>query len=138
MRIAVFGATGQAGRRVVTEGRERGHEVTALSSREIDATDAAAVTDALRGHSVGIGATRAPAGQEPLAEQMTRVLLDAHAATRTRFVMIGGAGVLVGPDSTSYLSMEDLAVALLDEIERPRFRRRRFTARTRGRQNHIP
>lgn len=201
MKIAVFGATGQAGSRIVTEARRRDHLVTEWRASNLDATDAAAVVEALQGHDVGIGATRAPAGQESLAEQMTRSLLDAHAAAGVRFVMVGGAGslhppgdpdgllahdrrfvpaeyrdlalsgaeqlrlcrahsgadwthlapsahfapdeptgqveigrdeVLVGPDGRSYLSMGDLAVALLDEVERPRFRRQRFTVRSTG------
>jgi putative NADH-flavin reductase len=38
--------------------------------------------------------------------------------------------LLVGPDGTSYLSMEDFAIALLDEAERPRHQRLRFTVGT--------
>jgi putative NADH-flavin reductase len=46
---------------------------------------------------------------------------------RTGSYRLGRDELLVGPDGTSYLSMEDFAIALLDEAERPRHRRLRFT-----------
>ncbi|MEJ3747944.1 NAD(P)H-binding protein [Actinomycetes bacterium KLBMP 9797] len=46
---------------------------------------------------------------------------------RTGRYRLGADELLVGPDGTSTISMEDLAVALLDEAERPRHRRARFT-----------
>lgn len=49
---------------------------------------------------------------------------------RTGSYRVGRDELLVGPDGTSYLSMEDFAVALLDEAERPRHRRLRFTVGT--------
>ncbi|RKN43931.1 NAD(P)-dependent oxidoreductase [Streptomyces hoynatensis] len=50
-----------------------------------------------------------------------------HPGTRTGGYRLGGEELLTGPDGTSAISMEDFAVALLDEVERPRHRRRRFT-----------
>lgn len=49
---------------------------------------------------------------------------------RTGTYRVGRDELLVGPDGTSYLSMEDFAIALLDETERPRHRRLRFTVGT--------
>jgi len=49
---------------------------------------------------------------------------------RTGNYRTGGDELLVGPDGRSYLSMEDMAVAILDEIETPTHRRQRFTAAT--------
>ncbi|MEO3791672.1 NAD(P)H-binding protein [Nonomuraea sp. B10E15] len=46
---------------------------------------------------------------------------------RTGRYRLGADELLVGADGRSVISMEDLAVALLDEAERPRHRRRRFT-----------
>lgn len=46
---------------------------------------------------------------------------------RTGNYRTGGDELLVGPDGRSYLSMEDMAVAILDEIEAPAHRRQRFT-----------
>ncbi|SEF58853.1 hypothetical protein SAMN05216223_101423 [Actinacidiphila yanglinensis] len=47
---------------------------------------------------------------------------------RTGHFRLGGDELVVDGDGVSALSYEDLAVALLDEAERPRHRGRRFTA----------
>jgi putative NADH-flavin reductase len=47
---------------------------------------------------------------------------------RTGKFRLGGDALLVGPDGQSRLSMEDYAIALVDELETPRHVRRRFTA----------
>lgn len=195
MRIAVIGAAGNLGSRIVAEALRRGHRVTALTGADVDATDTTTVTALLTGHDIGIGTTRPPAGHEHQAAQVTRSLLAAHAAAGVRFVMIGGAGsltvpgtdrlvaddqrwvpaqirhlahsavdqlqlcrdendtdwtyvtpsalmepglrtghyrtgtdeLLIEPDGRSYVSMEDMAVAILDEAEHPAHRRQRFT-----------
>jgi hypothetical protein len=46
---------------------------------------------------------------------------------RTGQYRVGRDELLVAPDGASYISMEDFAIALLDEIEEPRHRRTRFT-----------
>ncbi|MGA4849163.1 NAD(P)-dependent oxidoreductase [Streptomyces sp. G5(2025)] len=48
--------------------------------------------------------------------------------TRTGTFRLGKDELLVAPDGTSSLSMEDAAVALMDEAENPRHHRGRFTA----------
>ncbi|MBC7632385.1 NAD(P)-dependent oxidoreductase [Aeromicrobium sp.] len=196
MQIAVIGAAGNVGSRVVAEALRRGHRVTPLSRDDVDATDTNAVADLIAGHDVAVGATRPVPGDEQSALVATRSLLDAHAAAGVRFVMVGGAGSLLVPgagnrlvaddprwvppeiadlartgndqltlcrehgradwtyvtpsalmepglrtgsyrvgqdellvDSTgrSYVSMEDIAVAVVDEIEQPAHRGQRFT-----------
>ncbi|MEV4165801.1 NAD(P)-dependent oxidoreductase [Nonomuraea dietziae] len=47
--------------------------------------------------------------------------------TRTGAYRLGADELLLDADGTSAISMEDLAVALLDEAEHPRHRRTRFT-----------
>ncbi|NEA30378.1 NAD(P)H-binding protein [Streptomyces sp. SID13031] len=47
--------------------------------------------------------------------------------TRTGEYRVGRDELLVGDDGESYISMEDFAVALLDEAERPKHHRTRFT-----------
>jgi putative NADH-flavin reductase len=47
---------------------------------------------------------------------------------RTGKFRLGGDQLLVGPDGQSRISMEDYAIALVDELETPRHARRRFTA----------
>lgn len=46
---------------------------------------------------------------------------------RTGRFRIGGDQLLVRQDGTSHISAPDLAIALLDEVEQPRFVQRRFT-----------
>jgi uncharacterized protein len=198
MRIAVIGAAGNLGSRIVAEALHRGHQVTALTRDDVDATDAHAVAQLIQGHDVGVGATRPLPGDEQSAAAVTRALLDAHGQAGVRFIMVGGAGSLRTPDGdrlvaddprwvppqfaelartatdqlalcrndtradwtyvtpsalmepglrtgdyrtgrdellvndsgASYVSMEDMAVAVLDEIEQPTHRRQRFTVAT--------
>lgn len=200
MKIAVIGAAGNVGSRVVAEALRRGHHVTPLTRTDLEATDIRAVTDAVTGHDASVGTTRVMPGREAEGAEVTRALLRAHAAAGVRFLMVGGAGslhapgddrmlaedrrwvpariadlarsaidqldacrrdpdtdwtyvapsarmepgprtgcyrigadeLLVGPDGHSYVSMEDLAVAVVDEIEDPRHRRRQFTVATVG------
>ena len=47
---------------------------------------------------------------------------------RTGKYRLGKDTLLSGPDGKSYISMEDLAVVLVDEAETPRHHRERFTA----------
>lgn len=46
---------------------------------------------------------------------------------RTGTFRLGGDALLVGADGTSAISVEDYAVAFIDELERPAHARRRFT-----------
>jgi hypothetical protein len=46
---------------------------------------------------------------------------------RTGKFRLGLDDLLVGPDGQSRISVEDYAVAMIDELEHPRHTRRRFT-----------
>lgn len=107
MRIAIIGAAGNVGSRVVAEALRRGHRVTPLTSHDVDATDTSKVADLIASHDVGVGATRPVPGDEPSALTVTSSLLDAHAAAGVRFVMVGGAGSLLVPDDASRLVADD-------------------------------
>jgi len=199
MKIAVIGASGRAGSRLVAEAVSRRHQVTGiardadriaarpgLAAVAADATDVAALAAALHGHDAVISATRF-AGNDP------RPLVAAvKQAGVKRLLVVGGAGsllagarkllespdfpaaykpeatagahwldvlrgendldwtflspaalfapgertgrfrlgqdeLLVGPDGKSSISMEDYAIAMLDEVERPQHSRTRFT-----------
>ncbi|MGW4895423.1 NAD(P)-dependent oxidoreductase [Kitasatospora sp. NPDC004240] len=211
MRITVFGATGNVGRRVVAEALSRGHEVTAVvrdpsrphglpEDAAVAVGDARTVEDVARlaaGRDVVITATRPAPGSEHELAVATEGLLTGLAGTGVRLLLVGGAGslrlpgrddgatvvddpefpadwrpiadacdeqfalarasagvdwaylspsallepgertgrfrlgrdeLLVDADGRSAISMEDLAVALLDEAERPAHHRTRFTA----------
>lgn len=205
MRIAVYGATGNVGSRIVAEAVRRGHEVTALSRREAseqtgatwrqgDATDTSDVLAVAADHDVvvsALGPSREPGGDPFAFAGIVQGMAEAVRATR--LIVVGGAGTLlagpgvrlvdtpefpdayrtealatadalatlralpegvdwtyvspapeIGPGERTgsyrvaleepageWISFEDYAVALLDEIERPAHRRVRFTVASR-------
>ena len=209
MRIVVFGAGGNVGRRIVAEAINRGHEVTAVLRNPARATElpagvATCIGDAANARDVAelsarqdlvISATRPAPGNERDLVSTAEALLEGVKLTGARLLLVGGAGslvaadtgraivddqryvspawrqiavaccdqlavcraetdanwtyvsppatlqpgertgryrlggdnLLVAGDGTSLISMEDLAVALLDEAEEPKHRRARFT-----------
>lgn len=132
MRIAVIGAAGMAGSRVVTEAANRGHAVLAVyrSSRPDalppgvtatggDADDPDAMAALFDGVDAVVAATRPTAGHEHTIAATTTSLLDAAARTGTRILVVGGAGPLTAPghparlvlDSPEYVPPQWRAVA---------------------------
>ncbi|GCB47020.1 NAD(P)-dependent oxidoreductase [Streptomyces sp. NL15-2K] len=120
MTIAVLGATGMVGSRVITEASTRGHQVLALSRKPasedpnvtpigVDANDSSAVCEALAG-SASHGAADAvvlavrtmPVDQEFLVGA-TRTVLDIAAQLGIRVLVVGGAGALRSPDEQDLL-----------------------------------
>ena len=110
MKIAVYGATGNIGTRIVAEAARRGHDVTALSRREGaipsgvgwrhgDAADVDAVAKVAVEHDVvisAIGPALAADGEPDAFVPAIRGLGDAVGATR--LAVVGGAGSLRGAD----------------------------------------
>lgn len=205
MNIAVIGASGRIGSRVVREALSRGHEVTAIvrdSNKVKDLGDIAVIekdvfelTNELQVFDVVVSAYGTKPGEEHLHTDANKKLIDlASKAPNTRLLVVGGAGslyvddqgtrvfdtpgfpdiylptatnqgkalllyladniidwtfispaaeiepgertgqyqsgkdhLLVNKEGRSYISMEDYAVALLDEIEQPKHRKERFT-----------
>ncbi len=200
MKIAVVGATGQAGSRITQELLRRGHQVTAISrdpakvpsqpnltAKKGDVFDQAALTGLLEGHDVAISSVHFTASDP------AKLIAAAKASRVGRYIVVGGAGSLeVAPgvrlvttpsfppqykaeaeaggafldrlhqekelnwtfispsalfvggertgkfrlgtdqllsaaDGKSWISFEDYAVALADEIEKPAHERARFT-----------
>lgn len=199
--IALIGATGNIGSRVLTEALSRGHAVTALTRdaskmkpragmtvRQGSTTDAANLAAILAGHAaiivsvkwneanirdvldavrrsgvkralfvVGAGSLirsdgrthldhMADRGVQPptskpaslaLAELRKVTDLDwtaispaasIRAGERTGEFRLGGDDLLEDDEGQSQISYEDFAIAIVDEIEKPRHLRRRFTA----------
>ena len=56
------------------------------------------------------------------------VFLELHGGARTGAYRLGGDEVLMDGDKPAGISVEDLAVAILDETEKPAHIRKRFTA----------
>ncbi|MBB2916574.1 NAD(P)-dependent oxidoreductase [Cupriavidus alkaliphilus] len=200
MKIAIIGATGRVGTRLTDEAVRRGHQVTAIArqasrlparagvtSKDVDATDSAALSAALAGHDAVISTARFA---QLNAQQVSTAVRQAGVP---RLLVVGGAGSLhVGPGvqlvdtpdfpdaykaealagrdflnalrseqqidwtflspsalfepgartghfrvgqedllsdaaGKSWISMEDYAIAMLDEIEQPAHSRQRFT-----------
>lgn len=205
LNIAVIGASGRIGSRLVREALSRGHEVTAIvrDSKKVENLGQIAViekdvfelTNELQAFDVVISAYGTKPGEEHLHIDANKKLIElAHKAPNTRLLVVGGAGslfvddqgtrvletpgfpdiylptatnqgkalllyleedgidwtfispaaeiepgertgkyqsgkdhLLVNKEGRSYISMEDYAVALLDEIEQPKHRKERFT-----------
>ncbi|QWG23707.1 NAD(P)-dependent oxidoreductase [Bradyrhizobium sediminis] len=101
MKIALIGATGNAGSRILAELSRRGHAVTAIARHpekipalagvtplKADANDAAGLAAALRGHDAVISSVHFTASDP-------RKLIEAvHAAGVGRYLVVGGAGSL--------------------------------------------
>jgi uncharacterized protein len=104
MKVALLGATGSAGSRILAELLGRGHQVlgmarhidmlpthAALTGRAVDANDGAAVADAVRGCNAVISATHFKGTD-------TQGLIDAVRASGVkRYLVVGGAGSLKLP-----------------------------------------
>ncbi len=115
MTIAVLGATGMVGSRLVSEAGARGHQVLALSRKPasedpnvtpiaVDAQDSTAVRETLAGSAsneaadaVVLSVRTIPVDQEFLVG-VTRTVLDAAAQLGIRVFVVGGAGALRSPD----------------------------------------
>lgn len=209
MKIALFGASGTIGQRILTEALARGHQVTAIvrnpatiktSAGEIsaikgDALNPTNVAETVTGHDLVISAISPDQGGsvEVLVQAANSLLEGVKQAGVERLLIVGGAGSLevapgvqlvdtdafpaawkplalahrdaldvyrtnddlnwtyfspaafiapgertgqyrTGTDQLlsddqgqSRISTEDFAIALLDEVENPRFSRRRLT-----------
>ncbi len=200
MKIALIGATGNVGTKIVTEALSRGHHVTGiarhieklaarqgLTAKQADLADEKKMADAVRGHDAIIVSVRyqhndvLKAFTAAKAAGVKRVLLVGGAASleispgvrlvdtpgfpaeikvealpaaealkrvreekalewtfvspsimlvpgaRTGKFRIGTDQVLKDEKGDSRISQEDLAVAILDELEKPRHIRKRFT-----------
>lgn len=103
MKIAVIGATGKAGQKIVEEAVQRGHEVTAIVRSAAKVTEAIPVIEKdvfdvtqedVKGFDVVVNAFGAPAGQEDLHVKAGRHLISIFQGISTKLVVVGGAGSL--------------------------------------------
>ncbi len=200
MKIALVGATGNVGRRILAEALSRGHQVTGIARNidrlerrngitpmQVDLADERKLAEAVRGHDAivvsvryqnndvrhalaaakaagvkrilfvgGAASLEAAPGVRlldtpgfpdaikveaaPAAQALDRIREEKSLewtflspsimlvpGERTGKFRLGGDQVLKDAKGESRISMEDLAVALLDELERPQHIRKRFT-----------
>ncbi|MCW8379634.1 NAD(P)-dependent oxidoreductase [Streptomyces justiciae] len=120
MTVAVLGATGMVGRRVVAEAGARGHRVLALSRKgetvgdgdtgvAVDAGDSAALAEVLVGSGADavVLAVRSHPADEEFLVGVTRTVLDAAARLGARVLVVGGAGALRSPGEGELLVAHD-------------------------------
>ncbi|MEV4238287.1 MULTISPECIES: NAD(P)H-binding protein [unclassified Nocardia] len=137
MKIAVVGAAGMVGSRVVNEAASRGHDLIAVFRKEWPTTLPAGVTavahDAdqmsrlFSGTDAIVVATRPAPGQENTVAATTKPLLDAAVAVDARILVVGGAAPLQIPghpdrlviDSPEYVppAIRPIAAASLAQLE---------------------
>jgi len=200
MKIALIGATGNVGSKILSEARSRNHQVTGIArhieklqgqpgvtARQADLADEQRLAEAIRGHDAIVVSVRhqhndvlhafaaaKAAGVKrvlivggaasleispgvrlvdtpnfppeikvealPAAEALKRIREEKELewtflspsimlvpGTRTGKFRIGGDQVLKDAKGDSRISQEDLSVAILDELEKPRHIRKRFT-----------
>ena len=122
MKIALIGASGQAGSRLLKELSDRGHAVTAISrnpsriadlpgvtARAGDVYDADGLAALLAGHDAAISAVHFIASDPQL-------LIDAIKRSGVpRYLVVGGAGSLEVAPGVSLVSTPDFPDAYLDE-----------------------
>ncbi|MFG2500511.1 NAD(P)-dependent oxidoreductase [Streptomyces sp. NPDC048441] len=110
MKIAVVGAAGMVGSRVIKEAASRSHDLIAVFRKERsailppgvrvvegDANDLDRMSRLFDGTDAVVAATRPAPGHEHTFTATTRALLDAAAKARTRILVVGGAAPLQIP-----------------------------------------
>ncbi|MEU2174805.1 NAD(P)H-binding protein [Nocardia sp. NPDC019219] len=119
MKIAVVGANGMVGSRVIAEAVRRGHEIVAvfrrrpptplppgISAVEGDANDADRMSELFDGVDAIVAATRPASGQEHTVTATTTTLLDAARTTRSRILVVGGAAPLQASEHSDRLVLD--------------------------------
>ncbi|EPD52108.1 NAD(P)-dependent oxidoreductase [Paenisporosarcina sp. FSL H8-0542] len=105
MKIGIIGASGKAGRLILKEAVERGHEVTALvrdalkiRNQQINVVEKSVFdlnSQDVEKFDVVVNAFNAAPGQEDQHVEAGKVLIEAlKSAPQTRLVVVGGAGSL--------------------------------------------
>jgi putative NADH-flavin reductase len=106
MKVALVGASGNAGSRILTELVSRGHEVTAIARNvnkidaangvsvvAADADDPAALAEAIKGHDVAISSLKFS------ASDAGKLIEAARTSGVGRYIVVGGAASLKAPGS---------------------------------------
>ncbi|PLZ04396.1 3-beta hydroxysteroid dehydrogenase [Burkholderia sp. WAC0059] len=120
LNIALFGATGVIGSRIVGEAVRRGHRVSALvrhpgrvaataavRAEKVDVSDPAGVAAAVRGHDVVASAYAPPRERLDDVSVVARALVEGlRAVGLKRLVVVGGAGSLLAAPGTQLVDTD--------------------------------
>ncbi|MGO2527197.1 NAD(P)-dependent oxidoreductase [Brevibacterium aurantiacum] len=121
MRIAVIGATGMVGSRIVTEAADRDHHVIAASrtalhqprsgvtSTQADASNATDLDSVLERADAVVLTVRVVPGEEDAFITITEAVLAASASADIPLFVVGGAGPLHSPKDPDRLVVDDPA-----------------------------
>src|SRR5258707_7456267 len=125
MKIAVVGASGNAGSRIVTELARRGHAVTAIARnperitpepnvtpKRGDAGDRGALAQLLAGHDVAISSIHF------LASDPTKLIGAAKDSQVGRYLVVGGAGSLEVAPGVRLVTTPNFPAAYKAEAEK--------------------
>ncbi|WP_342431781.1 NAD(P)-dependent oxidoreductase [Neobacillus sp. FSL H8-0543] len=116
MKIAIIGASGKAGSRILNEAVSRGHEVTAIvrdaskiENKNVEVIEKAIFdlkSDDMKKFEVVVNAFGAPLGEEQAHVDAGHALIEALKGTNTRAIIVGGAGSLYVDDNKTLTVME--------------------------------
>ncbi|MDQ7734940.1 NAD(P)H-binding protein [Halomonas sp. SpR1] len=131
MKIAIFGAAGDVGTRMMSEALARGHQVTGVVRTDnqlnklpteanrcvADITESEQLAHVIQEQDVLISAVRPPDGKEDLLIALTRSLLESTLPGQ-RVLLVGGAARLLIPGRTgdTVLSVPNFLPAAALEI----------------------
>ncbi|MCF8999560.1 NAD(P)-dependent oxidoreductase [Acinetobacter nectaris] len=124
MKIAIIGASGMAGSRILNELVSRGNQVTAIArnvdkvekndavtAKAVDIKDQKALIEVLKGHDAVISAVR-------FADLDGEALIDAVRESGVkRYLVVGGAGSLLLPDQTRLIDSPNFPQEYRSEAE---------------------
>ena len=136
MKVAVIGATGNAGSRITAELRKRGHHVRAvvrspdkihsadgLEVANSDLSDIAQLAEVLKGADAVVSAYRPPVDDNDQIVVTTKRITEAAKKNKQRLLVVGGAGGLfVAPGVTVIASgfLPEFALPIAKAHERVR------------------
>ena len=122
MKIALIGATGYVGAKLLAEALDRGHEVTAIVTDlsalppaanmrgvQADATNADALAQAVAGHDVVISAFNP--GRDPDGTGTQAIIDGVRRSGVDRLLVVGGAGTLEIASGERVIDQPDFPVA---------------------------
>lgn len=100
-----------------------------LKVSKVDGFDEKSISKAIEGNDIVISALGSKHMEKSTLIDATKILIHALKKGGVRpFLSMGGAeSLIVDEEGNSHISLEDFAFAMLEEAEKPKFPRKRFT-----------